>query len=173
MLFAEAMARLAKKDVVSPSLLARIDPTKKTSSDFSLGMSEWTESEDSGKENQPHSNDDFKQTAKKKTRFQKQQTKKKQDKLRFAESVSSSELHVATMTKAVVPKNTQKNTGWALRNFSEWRKEREKRCIGEKCRPGLFDSPPWDVAELNQWLCLYVLETRRTDGKKVSYNLNI
>ena len=126
-------------------------------------MSEWTESEDSGKENQPHSDDDFKQPAKKKTRIQKQQTKK-QDKSRFAESVSSSKL--ATMTKAVVPKNTQKNTGWALRNFSEWRKEREKRCIGEKCRPGLFDSPPWDVAELNHWLCLYVLETRRTDGKK-------
>lgn len=136
------MARLAKKDVVSPSLLESIDPTKKTSSDFSLGTSEWTESEDSGKENQPHSDDDFKQPAKKKTRIQKQQTKK-QDKSRFAESVSSSKL--ATMTKAVVPKNTQKNTGWALRNFSEWRKEREKRCIGEKCRPGLFDSPPWDV----------------------------
>ena len=59
MLFAEVMARFAKKDVVSPSLLACIDPTKKTSSDFSLGMSEWMDSEDSGKENQPHSDDDF------------------------------------------------------------------------------------------------------------------
>ena len=82
-------------DVVSPSLLARIDATKKTSSDFSLGMSEWTESEDSGKENQPHSDDDFKQKRRLIFRNSKQ---KKQDKIRFAESVSSSEL--ATMTKA-------------------------------------------------------------------------
>ncbi len=70
------------------------------------------------------------------------------------------------MTKAVVVKNTQKNTDWALCNFNAWREERQKRRIDEKCRPGLFDSPPWDVAELNRWLCLYVLETRRADGKK-------
>ena len=71
------------------------------------------------------------------------------------------------MTKAVVLKNTQKNTGWALRNFSEWMKEWEKWCIGEKCPPGLFDSLPWDVAKLNHWLRLYVLETQRTDGKSL------
>ena len=65
------MACLAKKDVVSPSLSASINPMKTTSSDFSLGMSEWTESEYSDKENQPHSDDDFKLLANKKTRIQK------------------------------------------------------------------------------------------------------
>ena len=74
--------------------------------------------------------------------------KKKQDKSHLAEYVSSSEL---ATRKAVVPKNTQKNTGWALHNFSEWMKEWEKRYIGEKCLPGLFDSLPWDVAKLNHW----------------------
>ena len=67
---------------------------KKTSSDFSLRMSEWTESEDSGKENQPHNG--FKLLANKKTHIQN------------AESVSSSEL--TTTTKTVVPKKTQKKT---------------------------------------------------------------
>ena len=30
----------------------------------------------------------------------------------------------------------------------------------------MIDSPPWDVTELNRWLCLYVLETQHSDGKK-------
>ena len=30
----------------------------------------------------------------------------------------------------------------------------------------MFDSLPWDVTELNHWLCLYVLKTQCTDGKK-------
>ena len=33
-------------------------------------------------------------------------------------------------------------------------------------RSDLFDSLPWDVTELNHWLCLYVLETQPSDGKK-------
>ena len=57
------------------------------------------------------------------------------------------------MRKALVLKNMQKNTGWALCNFSDWRKEQEKWCTDEKCQPGLFNSPPLDVAELNNWLC--------------------
>ena len=77
-----------------------------------------------------------------------------------------STVHLATMTKPIIPKSTQKSTSWALRNFNDWREERQKNCPDDKCRPDLFDSPPWDVAELNRWLCLYVLETRRTDGKK-------
>ena len=70
------------------------------------------------------------------------------------------------MTKPIVPKSTQKSTSWALRNFVDWREERQQNCPDEKCRSDLFDSPPWNVEELNHWLCLYVLKTRRTDGKK-------
>ena len=41
-------------------------------------------------------------------------------KRRFGQSVSEnlSELHV---TKPIVPKNTKKDTSWALRNFNDWR----------------------------------------------------
>ena len=49
------MAGVMSKEVISPSLLARIDPNKKTTCtrEFSLGMSDWTDSDhdDSGKEN--------------------------------------------------------------------------------------------------------------------------
>ena len=48
MLFAKVMASFTKKGVVSPSLLACIDHTKKTSSDIFLGMSEWMGNEYSG-----------------------------------------------------------------------------------------------------------------------------
>ena len=54
----------------------------------------------------------------------------------FAECVTSTEL--ASMTKPLVPKNTQKNTGWALCNFfCEWR---EKHSSDEKCRSDLLDA---------------------------------
>ena len=67
------------------------------------------------------------------------------------------------MIKPLVPKNTQKNSRWALRNFCEWR---EKCSSDEKCRSDLLDSPPWDITELNHWLCLYALETWHSDWKK-------
>ena len=104
--------------------------------------------------------DDFKQPTAKKTRLSKQSlslTKSCTNKNHFGECVTS------TVTKPLVPKNTQKNTGWALYNFCEWR---EKLFSAEKCRSDLLDSPPWDIAELTHWLCLYILETRRSDGKK-------
>ena len=44
-------------------------PHKKTLSNFSLRTSELTESEDNDKENQPHSDDNFKQPAKKNITF--------------------------------------------------------------------------------------------------------
>ena len=84
-------------------------------------------------------------------------------KKRFGDSVSS---ELVTLTTPHVPKNTAKNTEWAIRNFMEWRQQREKDYPEERCRPDIFDSTPWNVAELNHWLCLYVLETRRTDGKR-------
>ena len=34
------------------------------------------------------------------------------------------------------------------------------------CLSDLFNSLPWDVAELNHRLCLYILAMQRTDGKK-------
>ena len=120
---------------MSSSLLAHIDPNKKMRKEFSLGMSDWTDCvhEASGKENSVSSSDDndFKQQpATQKARLNKQSmslTKPSTSKTRFAESVTTAQL--TSMTKPLLPKNMQKNTGWALRNFSDWR---EKRCSDEK-----------------------------------------
>ena len=49
------MAGVSSKATISPSLLLRIDSKKKTSKDFSLGMSDWT---DSDKENEPFNDDE-------------------------------------------------------------------------------------------------------------------
>jgi len=56
------IASATSRVVISPSLVALIAPSKKTPRDVSLGMSDWTDSncEDSSKENQPCSDDDFK-----------------------------------------------------------------------------------------------------------------
>lgn len=97
--------RIASKEfsrvVVSPSLLAQIDPNKKTREEFSLGMSEWMDDadEESDKENRVSSSDcvdnDFKQQpATKKTRFNKQSlslTKASTSKNRFAECVTTTQ----------------------------------------------------------------------------------
>ena len=54
---------------------------------------------------------------------------------------------------------------WAMRNFREWRleREREKHHPDEVCCDDIFDNGPWDVKELCRWLSLYVHET---DGER-------
>ena len=83
-------------------------------------------------------------------------------KKRFGESVASS---LPELTTPTVPSNTKKNTCWAMKNFREWRSEREGRYPEEVCREDLLDSPPWKIEELNHWLSIYIHETRRSDGK--------
>lgn len=118
------------REVLSLSLFAQIhvsDPNKKIRKEFSLGMSEWMDDadEESCKENRVSSSDDndFKQQpATKKTRLDKQSlspTKATTSKNHFAECVTTTQL--ALMTKLLVPKNMQKNTGCALCNFCKWR----------------------------------------------------
>ena len=86
------------------------------------------------------------------------------NKKRFGEFVSENLLE---LTKKTVPKNTQKNTSWAIRNFNDWRAEREQRFPGEpECREDIFDKSPWNVGELNHWLSMFVLETQRSDGER-------
>ena len=53
-----------------------------------------------------------------------------------------------------------------MRNFREWRIDREKHHPDEVCHDDIFDSGPWDAKELYRWLSLYVHETRRSDGER-------
>lgn len=63
-------------------------------------------------------------------------------------------------------KKYAENHDWGLCNFNDWQKARQTHCPDEKWQSDLFNSPPWDVAQLNHWLCLYITEARWTDGKK-------
>ena len=84
-------------------------------------------------------------------------------KRRFGESVSE---NLTELTKPIVPKNTTKNTSWAIKNFNDWRSEREQKYPEDICRADIFETTPWNIEELNHWLSIYILETRRTDGKR-------
>ena len=116
------MAKSSKPCVVSPSLLARvnsIDATKKVPDEVKLGMSDWTDS-DSEKEN-----DDFQPPMK----HQKVPAFLK-GKQRFTEMVSSEQLE--TISKGFVPKNTEKNTKWAVSTSKQWIVSRNQRsAVGE------------------------------------------
>ena len=82
---------------------------------------------------------------------------------RFGENVSDQSMP-EVFSKVFVPKSTESNTLWAVRNFEVqydwwWKKTPE-------------ESDPEDLLELmefvarNKWLSLYLIETRCTDGKK-------
>ena len=84
-------------------------------------------------------------------------------KRRFGQSVSE---NLSELTKPIVPKNAKKNTSWCLRNFNDWRAERERHYPQEVCRSDLFKHALWNIKELNHWLSIYVQETWRADGQR-------
>ena len=63
--------------------------------------------------------------------------------------------------KAVVPKNTEKSTKWALRAFTLWLTQRNERSE-DKCPEDLLFSDNHE--ELCHWLCMCVNEIRKEDG---------
>ena len=69
-------------------------------------------------------------------------------------------------SKGFVPKNTDSNTQWAIRNFKVWRAWRNSTSTNGTFVPGtreLFTGN--DASVLNHWLSLFVIETKRSDGK--------
>ena len=79
---------------------------------------------------------------------------------RFGPLVTSPEREKAA--KGVVPENTQTNTRWALRNFNAWALNRTI-CHPDEAVPDLLEC--CDPGILCKWLCRFILETRREDGK--------
>ena len=75
---------------------------------------------------------------------------------------------IAVLSKGVIPPNTEKNTKWAMRVFSEWRYQRnselckEDTCSSHLCPDDLLDDPVPE--KLNYWLCRFVSEVRHQDG---------
>ena len=81
-------------------------------------------------------------------------------KARFEHSVSDDELQ--ELSKGFIPKNTDTNTKWAVKNFTEWMKARNERCPNEPVPPDLLSCA--DVNLLNTWLLRFAVETRNAKG---------
>ena len=65
-----------------------------------------------------------------------------------------------------IPANTAKNTEWAYRNFESWRIAKNAKCVREveKCPDDILLVR--DKTVMCDWLCKFVLETRRTNGEE-------
>jgi len=80
---------------------------------------------------------------------------------RFGNEVTS-DSELKEISKGFVPKSTEQNTIWCLRNFQSWCNWREEQ----------GDPVPKDIHEcnngeiLNRWLSLYMKESRRVDSQQ-------
>ena len=73
------------------------------------------------------------------------------------------ESQITAAQKDSVPVNTKKSTNWAVNVWRDWSEYRKQTCSAPN------EHPPHiltcQVSELNNWLCRFVLEVRRKDGK--------
>ena len=91
--------------------------------------------------------------------------KPKLNEQRFGQTVTSIKM-LKQYSKVFVPKNTDSNTQWAIHNFKVWRAWRNSTSTDGTFVPGtreLFTGN--DASVLNHWLSLFVIETKRSDGK--------
>ena len=81
---------------------------------------------------------------------------------RFNRKVTCEDIDKAS--KGCVPENTSRSTGWALRTFQAWARQRNERS-GDLCPVDLFDKSYAPDVTCN---CLqrFVLEARREDGTR-------
>ena len=78
---------------------------------------------------------------------------------RFGPRVTSSQ--IVALQQTAVPANTKKNTSWAINVWDDWAAYRMRQDPTD-CPPFLFTM---QLSELNDWLCRFVVEVRRKDGK--------
>ena len=71
---------------------------------------------------------------------------------------------MSTLSKAFVPKNTQRMTKWSVSNFLAWMTNQNKLVSVEnkKCPKTLLESK--DPTLLNKWLGAFVAETSKVNG---------
>ena len=68
------------------------------------------------------------------------------------------------MMKAKIPKNTDINTCWAMKNFTDWLSDYNLRNPESVC-PEEVILPSCPAETLNKWLCVYAVETRSQSGE--------
>ena len=66
--------------------------------------------------------------------------------------------------KAKIPKNTDINTRWAMKNFTDWLSDYNLRNPESVC-PEEVILPSCPAETLNKWLCVYAVETRSQSGE--------
>ena len=81
--------------------------------------------------------------------------------MRFQHFIDDQEL--AELSKGFTPKNTDRNTKWALKNFAEWAKARSARFPQDPVPSDLLNSS--DSELLSTWLSRYAVETRTVNGE--------
>ena len=144
-----------REALISPSLLASV-PIRKVPKRFTIGMSDWTDGSDCDDEKE---NDDFRLLRSKRPKHGKQRSEKQ----RFGDVTSLEELE--TISKGFVPKNTTKNTKWAVSTFHQWIESRNKRVSAECIDPDILSKPIGDdCRDLCRVLCLFVVEARKANG---------
>ncbi len=84
----------------------------------------------------------------------------KAKKQRF-QTVSTGDMEELSTLKA--PKSTEYSTKWAMKNFQEWKKERNATNPDEPVPEKLLEEACPEL--LNKWLSFYVAETRNTKGQ--------
>ena len=79
------------------------------------------------------------------------------------------ETRQATLSERFVPKNTATSTKWAVANLESWRTARNSKFVHQPDQlvpSDLLESG--DKVVLNNWLCVFVAETRKQDGNRYS-----
>ena len=71
-------------------------------------------------------------------------------------------------SKGYTPVNIKANTEWALRNFKDWCTWRQNESPTDPVPSNLLSSN--DADELNKWLSVYVMETRKKNGDRSPFS---
>ncbi len=80
-------------------------------------------------------------------------------KKRFAPPLTEPDMK--KVCEGFTPKNTTKNTEWALKVFHEWQDQRDSD-NDDKCPSDILLCP--SAEKINYWLSRFVVECRRGDG---------
>ena len=75
----------------------------------------------------------------------------------------SPEKSLESYQRGFVPKNTEVNTKWAVRNFNEWMSEYNSRHSDKPCPEDILITD--SSSDLSYWLQKYVLGTRKKGGQ--------
>jgi len=71
---------------------------------------------------------------------------------------------LAKFKEGETPVNTERNTEWVCLNFELWRVARNEKYPDDQCPEDVLKTAEDNI--LCEWLCKYVTETRKSDGKE-------